>query len=497
MLDGAWQHSFDKIQLNVALADEGKLPLLVRRVDGKEERLLITPLQSESEGSDFLMIGVGPMAQLKGIDADKVDKGETLAQILAAKDPLKLVPKDYLAVRPGEIITQVNGEDVSVNDYWKLDRALQRSDGQPVALTVKGKDGKTRQEQIRPIFMRPFDGELALAGMSPRTTVAQIQPQSSAIDKLLPGDVVLSLTFQNGGDTIHNPTVAEFRDRLKQAGETRAPMNFVVLRDGKNVTVEGLVANVKIPNTRGVYGLNVAPTYDQEHAVVASTAKDSPAGLAGVPSGAVITALNGQPVKSWFDVRRLLASASPDQPIVIEADTVNGPNKYTMHVPATEITKIAGLRYASGVTHLMSVLEPRIEPRKTDSIATAAAWGASETRDFILQFYVTLHRMFQGRVSYKSMMGPVGIFNAGRHFADRGTDWLIWFLSMISANLAVVNFLPIPIVDGGLFTFLIVEKIQGRPISAKTQSIAQFVGLAIILSVFLLVTYQDIMRLVL
>jgi regulator of sigma E protease len=94
-------------------------------------------------------------------------------------------------------------------------------------------------------------------------------------------------------------------------------------------------------------------------------------------------------------------------------------------------------------------------------------------------------------------MGPVGIFQAGTHFARKGNDWLIWFLAMISANLAVVNFLPIPIVDGGLFTFLIVEKIQGRPLSAKTQSIAQFVGLAIILSVFLLVTYQDIARMAL
>jgi len=94
------------------------------------------------------------------------------------------------------------------------------------------------------------------------------------------------------------------------------------------------------------------------------------------------------------------------------------------------------------------------------------------------------------------MMGPVGIFNAGRAFAYKGNDWLIWFLAMISANLAVVNFLPIPIVDGGLFTFLVVEKIQGKPLSAKTQSIAQVVGLAIILSVFLLVTYQDIARMV-
>jgi regulator of sigma E protease len=103
--------------------------------------------------------------------------------------------------------------------------------------------------------------------------------------------------------------------------------------------------------------------------------------------------------------------------------------------------------------------------------------------------------MVSGSVPAKNMMGPVGIVRAGAGFASRGSDYLIWFLAMISANLAVVNFLPIPIVDGGLFTFLIFEKIKGRPLSAKTQTIAQFVGMAVLLCVFLLVTYQDIARL--
>jgi regulator of sigma E protease len=61
----------------------------------------------------------------------------------------------------------------------------------------------------------------------------------------------------------------------------------------------------------------------------------------------------------------------------------------------------------------------------------------------------------------------------------------------------VVNFLPIPIVDGGLFVFLIIEKIMGKPLSPKAQSIAQIVGLALIASVFLFVTYHDIARLIL
>jgi regulator of sigma E protease len=91
-------------------------------------------------------------------------------------------------------------------------------------------------------------------------------------------------------------------------------------------------------------------------------------------------------------------------------------------------------------------------------------------------------------------MGPVGIFQAGTGFASKGGDWLLWFLAMISANLAVVNFLPIPIVDGGLFTFLILEKIKGKPLSAKAQTIAQYVGLALLLGVFLFVTYQDVIN---
>jgi regulator of sigma E protease len=104
--------------------------------------------------------------------------------------------------------------------------------------------------------------------------------------------------------------------------------------------------------------------------------------------------------------------------------------------------------------------------------------------------------MFDGSVSYTNLMGPLGIFSAGTQFAFKGTDWLIWFLAMISANLAVVNFLPIPVVDGGHFVFLCLEKIQGKPVSQRAQSIAQVVGLALLLGVFLLVTYQDITRMI-
>jgi len=140
-------------------------------------------------------------------------------------------------------------------------------------------------------------------------------------------------------------------------------------------------------------------------------------------------------------------------------------------------------------------LQQLTEARKTTNPFEAARWGTIETRDLVLQFYLTLRRMVQGQLPVSSAMGPVGMVAAGTKLASRGTDWLIWFLSLISANLAVVNFLPIPIVDGGLFMFLILEKIKGSPLSPKAMSIAQVVGLALLLGVFLLVTYQDINRL--
>jgi regulator of sigma E protease len=72
----------------------------------------------------------------------------------------------------------------------------------------------------------------------------------------------------------------------------------------------------------------------------------------------------------------------------------------------------------------------------------------------------------------------------------------LWFLAIISANLAVVNFLPVPVVDGGHFMFLTIEKLRGKPVSERAMVMAQYVGLAMILTLFVAVTYQDIMRLI-
>ena len=489
MFDDKWQHDFNKITLNVALAGEGNVPMYVRRLDGTEERLLINPDRMEGETSRFLMIGIGQPFELRGLPETHEIEEEI------RKDPKLFVQPELVAVKPGETITAINGEPAKVHEFWRLHGALNASNGEPVKLTVASPDGKVREELLRPRFATPFDGEVInFAGLVPRAVIDQVNTNSSAKGKLLPGDVVVSLAFPKTGDTIANPTIAQVRAWLEKAGKTGQAVDFVVLRDGKEVPVAGLVPNVKLPG--GIKGLSVALTLDDDHAVVAEVIDKTPAQKAGIASGSTITAVNGQPVKSWHDVKRLIAAAKPGEPIKFTAATGTGEQQFAVDLSKEAQQRIAGLTYTTALLTPVPGLHERVEPRKAPNAAVAMAWGVTETRDFVLQFYLTLHRMFQGSVSYKNMMGPVGIFNAGRQFAYKGNDWLIWFLAMISANLAVVNFLPIPIVDGGLFTFLIIEKIQGKPLSAKTQSIAQVAGLAIILSVFLLVTYQDIARMV-
>ena len=480
--DGKRQYDWTKVQLSVALSGAGeRTPIEVKRVvDGQEKIVPLTIVprrEREDDSRGFLSLGIYPPRQLAGLK-----EGEIRAD---APD----VPEDVLAVKPGDTITAINGQPVDVKDYGRLDQALQASYGRPVTLTVRDRAGAERDVQIRGEFAAPFgDGNFHLLGMMPRAEVASVDRSSSAFDKLEPGDAIASLSV--AGDPFPHPTVKKLVEKLRAAGESGAPVDVTVVRDGKELPpVTGLTANVRLPT--GGKGLGIGTGFDEDHAVVGGIVPDSAAEQANVLPGSTVQQVNGADVTSWYDVHRELAALKPGDAVSLRLASPSGEVKTVqMTLSPEQVAAIQHVQYRDQLA-----LNEFKEPRKAAGAMQAMYWGVTETRDFILQFYLTLRRMVDGTVSPANLMGPIGIFHAGTKFAYKGHDWLIWFLAMISANLAVVNFLPIPIVDGGLFTFLILEKIKGRPLSAKTQTIAQFVGMAVLLCVFLLVTYQDIARL--
>lgn len=132
---------------------------------------------------------------------------------------------------------------------------------------------------------------------------------------------------------------------------------------------------------------------------------------------------------------------------------------------------------------------------KADGPIDAIAIGVKKTIYFIANVYATMDRMiFSRSVGVENLSGPVGIVKIGRDVARVGMLELLYFLAMISANLAVINFLPLPIVDGGLMVFLLIEKIKGSPVNLKVQMATQVIGLILIGAAFIFVTIQDFTR---
>jgi membrane-associated protease RseP (regulator of RpoE activity) len=129
--------------------------------------------------------------------------------------------------------------------------------------------------------------------------------------------------------------------------------------------------------------------------------------------------------------------------------------------------------------------------QQADSLGAALVIGVRESRDMILMMYLQLRSLATGRVSAKQVGGPIAMLSQGFFFAQSGNFELLLFLGIISINLAVVNFLPIPILDGGHMVFLIYEKLRGQPPAEKVRAVATYIGLATIGLLVLFVFYQD------
>jgi regulator of sigma E protease len=138
----------------------------------------------------------------------------------------------------------------------------------------------------------------------------------------------------------------------------------------------------------------------------------------------------------------------------------------------------------------------RVDTRlqKASTLLEGLNFGLDRTVGFIKQIYLNLSSLVSGRISTKSLGGPIEI--ASQAFSVAGEDLWVFtlFLGIISINLAVVNFLPIPVLDGGHMVFLIYEKLRGKPPPEAVRNVATYIGLATILLLMGFVFYLDIKR---
>ena len=178
-------------------------------------------------------------------------------------------------------------------------------------------------------------------------------------------------------------------------------------------------------------------------------------------------------------------------PVVFRPTPLAPPETALLNVTADMVDPWVGrIAFAPNVD-----VGPELILLKGENILHAVLIGLHKTYYFILQVYETMNRMiFSRSVGVEALSGPVGIVSIGGQIARAGLVEFLFFLAIISANLAVINFLPLPIVDGGLMVFLIIEKIKGSPVSLRVQVATQMIGLFLIIGAFIFVTYQDVLR---
>lgn len=140
-------------------------------------------------------------------------------------------------------------------------------------------------------------------------------------------------------------------------------------------------------------------------------------------------------------------------------------------------------------------LMPETRTQKADGIVDALQMGAQRTVRSVKMVYLGLYSMVFGRISVKMMSGPITLARASYIIAGEDIWHLLIWMGLISINLAVVNFLPIPVLDGGHMVFLIYEWIRGKPAPIPVQAALTYVGLALIGSMMLFVIGLDIWRL--
>jgi regulator of sigma E protease len=222
--------------------------------------------------------------------------------------------------------------------------------------------------------------------------------------------------------------------------------------------------------------------------VIDSIFPGEPAAMAGLKHGDSIVAVAGQPVHSWVDMVAQVG-ASPNRPITFvlrrsaATETLSvTPKAFTERDSSTGKTRTVG-KIGAGAR------DPSI--RESLGVGGALAWGLQRTRINAGAVFKILHGIGTGAVSVKELGGPVAITRASVSAARSGVDELFYLIALLSINVAVLNLLPIPILDGGQILINILESAKGSPFSMRTREYILRFGLFAIALLFVIVMYND------
>jgi regulator of sigma E protease len=482
------------------------ISMTVRR-DGVDLTFSMLPIKRNG----LLSIGITPASSTQLGGAEDEDDAALIASFLKGTDLWDA------GLRPGMQVLTADGQPV--NSLGQFQDIMTASGGGVVATTWSqpGESDQTDATGVVQVnltaapnwsLMRsPGSGDVdpGLLGLTPLVLINNVIAGGANEGVLLPGDVVLRFA------DIEAPRRGQFLRAISERGS--GPVEMTLLRDGKVTTVEANIRSTGVFKPRPMLGINPGEAWDvmrvaQPILVVECDSQGDGSlepvataiGDANIQGGSLLRAIDGEPVRDWqafFNAIDDRVKAGVSSVALTFENPTPGREARTIEVALTD-TACAGLAQMSYRSDIPTgAFEPIYTIRNSGgNPLVAIQMGVNETINLITLTYLTIDRVFRGSLGVDQLQGPVGIVHIGTRIANRGFTFLLFFLALISVNLAVVNFLPIPIVDGGLFLNLIYEKIKGRPPSPGFQNAAAILGLVLIGGVFIMVTYNDLVRLV-
>lgn len=315
--------------------------------------------------------------------------------------------------------------------------------------------------------------------LEPTTTVGivldSLPPGAEPLRQLKPGDRIVMI----GGDSVHSWNDVEMGIQGVSGDSV-----LITLADGR---VIGLGIHQAALAERIRASQAVQPF---RRPILGTVVAGRPADRAGLKVMDTITAINGQPVQQWYEVvTRVRASAG--QPLTFTVGRGGVPVEVTV-MPEQETETIA-----KGVTEKVGKIgaSPYIEvTTRPYGLGAALGAGARATLVASTQIVRTVQGLLTARISSREVGGPILIGQMAAQSAKLGLDTFLSFMALVSVNLAVLNLLPIPVLDGGQLLFLIAEGVLRRPLSLKLRERLTLVGLFLIVCLMVLAFSNDIRR---
>jgi regulator of sigma E protease len=234
-------------------------------------------------------------------------------------------------------------------------------------------------------------------------------------------------------------------------------------------------------------GLFMATGKPAEPPVIAEVAHGSAAAAAGLQAGDIIHALDGQPVTTFIGLQRAIVT-SPDRALAFTVER-NGARLNMNATPHREEVKdSSGQAHAIGRLGITNTFVS-VGPIEAVGLATSETWYIVE------QTMRYVGGLLLGQESTRDLSGPLGIAKVSGDMAQVGFLALVNLIALLSVSIGLINLFPIPVLDGGHLLYYGFEAALGRPLGARAQEVGFRLGLALVLSLMLLATFNDLIRL--